>query len=352
MDHLTSGQAQRAIYIDFECLKTRPHPTPKLLGILGDAGTFEQLILDPALAPARVAKKYCRVIDPPVAVADLVERCEREDRLLVGWSFFDRDVAMRANPAVAERVRARYRNAIQAARPWRQWIHPSSKIERDDPHAPRHTLDKYAVLAGYPAARRLANAEPAKWIRRILGQLAAAKGRYRATPSKVIGQWHDLLTYNEHDCRALRHIALRASRELDAWRAYERTKYCFDDGRTTICFRIGSRSGRLEAMLSRRNARRWAFLTAWNPGSVPLTAEENRRRQAQLVQDLRDYEVLPGEGIGDDPSWEPERSLMVLGISRGKAVTLAQKYGQLAIVVGTRQIAPKLVPCAPTPALP
>ena len=57
---------------------------------------------------------------------------------------------------------------MQTARPWRQAIFPSVRITRDDDFAPKHTLDKYAALAGYPDASRLLKAEPAKWIRRML----------------------------------------------------------------------------------------------------------------------------------------------------------------------------------------
>ena len=113
--------AQRAIYLDFECLATKP-PHAALLGVLGPDDDFEQLILDPRLAPGRVASRHCRVVEAHTAIEQLVRRAEKEDRLLVGWSFFDRDVAARIAPDLDSRIHARYRNAIQTARPWRQAI--------------------------------------------------------------------------------------------------------------------------------------------------------------------------------------------------------------------------------------
>ena len=88
---------QRAIYLDSECLATKP-PHAALLGVLGPNDDFEQLILDPRLAPGRVASRHSRVVEAHTAIERLVRRAEKEDRLLVGWSFFDRDVAARIAP--------------------------------------------------------------------------------------------------------------------------------------------------------------------------------------------------------------------------------------------------------------
>ena len=216
---MTHDEARRAIYIDFECLTTKPHSTPELLGLLTDADAIEQLLVDPCLAPACVANKRCRVADLASAVEDLVELAERQDRVIVGWSFFDRDVATRACPTAAGRLASRYRNAIPTARRWRQWIHPGFPIVREDAHAAKHTLDQYARLAQYPHALALATAQPARWIRHTLQQLEATEGRYRRTTTQTKRDWHKVLEYNRHDCLALRHITLKATRELEAWRA-------------------------------------------------------------------------------------------------------------------------------------
>lgn len=340
---MTHGEAGRAVYIDVECLATRPFPTPALLGVLtGDA--FEQCILDPQLAPARVANARSRVAQLADVITDLVDRAEREDRMVVGWSFFDRDVAMRGAPLVATRMRARYRNAIQTARPWRQHIHPSVRIVKENEHAAKHTLDKYAVLARYDDARVFARATPARWIRHTIDQLAATGGRYRHATKQARRDWHTLLEYNHHDCLAVRHITLKATKELEAWRAYQRTQYCVDEGARCVCFRVGS-TRTVHALLERHGAKRFAFITAWNPGSIILPPADNDRRQARLEQDVAGYTVLQGTGVGDDPSWTPEKSLMVLNISRGKAIALAREHGQLAIVWGTREGAAQLVSC-------
>jgi hypothetical protein len=333
---MTPQEAERAIYIDFECLAAEP-PHPALLGILDPGDVFEQLIVDPRLAPARVASRNVRVLDACKAIEQLVRRPEDQDRLLVGWSFFDRNVAIRIAPHLETVLRARYQNAIQTARPWRQAIHPSFKITRDDDFAPKHTLYKYALLTGYPGARHLSEAEPARWIRHTLDQLAATGGRYRATTSQTKRDWHKLLAYNRHDCLALRHVTQKAAAELQSWRGFLKTIFCaFDDGRE-VCFTVDSRSRRLHALLERHRARQWAFLTAWNPAPRTLSREENDRRQRALIGELglKDYDFLPGISRAADGSWE-EESLLVLNISKGAAVSLAQKYSQLAIVFGEK----------------
>ncbi len=340
MPELTHDEAQRAVYVDFECLKTKP-PHPALLGVLIDAADdhVDQLIIDARLAPARVAKRERTLVaDPADAVDAIVNLARVDDRRIVGWSLFDRARMIEIRPDLKADVETLYANALPVARAWRQAVHPSVKIEPADPYAAKHTLDKYAVLARYPHAHKLMNAKPADWIRHALDQLGATGGRYSKTTKQTKRDWHRLLDYNRHDLLAVRHIALKATHELEAWRAYEKTRFCVDDGPRRICFKAGSRSDKLEALLARRGATRWAFITASNPHSNPLPPAENARRHADLVQAVADLglEALPGEGIGEDPGWTPEKSLLILGISRGKAERLGRRFDQLAIVVGRR----------------
>jgi hypothetical protein len=340
--------ARRAIYIDIESLKTTP-PQIAILGVLSgtDGEGLEQLIVDPRLAPARVAKRdRLRVATWPDAVQEIVTRAAAADRRIVGWSNFDRDRMAEARPDLRGEIDSRYVNALKIARPWRQKVHPTFTIEREDQFAPKHTLDKYARLARYEDARALENATPAKWIRHTLRQLQANDGRYRQITPEAKRDWHKLLDYNRHDLLALRHIVVAATREVTLWRAYERTRFCADDGPRRTCFMAGSQNPRLDALLTRHNATRWAFITAWNPGSQPLSKQENARRHTDLRAAVRDagLEALDGEGVGEDPSWPPEQSLLILNISRGKAISLGRRFGQLAIVVGRRGQASTLVP--------
>ena len=98
---MTSADAQRAIFVDFECLATEP-PHPALLGVLVGSGDeqFEQIITDDRLAPARVARRTLRVATASAAAGEVVARANAENRRIVGWSFFDRDRLIEASPAL------------------------------------------------------------------------------------------------------------------------------------------------------------------------------------------------------------------------------------------------------------
>ena len=100
--------------------------------------------------------------------------------------------------------------------------------------------------------------------------------------------------------------------------------------------RIGEAHPVLDTLLTARGSRSWAYVTAHNPDSAPLTADENRIRHTRLEADVsaRGYEALPGEGVGDDGTWPPEASLLILGMSRADAIALGLAHGQRAVVWG------------------
>jgi hypothetical protein len=340
-----------AIFIDFECLKTKP-PTPVLLGMLSDVWgiqQFEQLVLDDTLNSAAGAAPHVRVADVQETAELLAAEADARDCPLVGWSLFDRDMLLSSpiREPLKEVVRRRYVNALERARPWKTKIYPKFKIGRADTFAAKNTLDKFAELAGYPHLAALRNGQPARWIRHVQAALTRI-GHYRQIKKPVKQEWRALLNYNQHDCQALRHVWLKASSELNAWRNYERTTYCFQPANgARICFKIGSVDKRRDAVLDRRGQSRWAFITAWNPGSKRLPATENSRRHTELAAELNaaGYQWLPGEGSGDNRAWPPEESVFVMGISSREARRLGRKFGQLAIVVGHKSLPARLVRC-------
>jgi len=336
-----------ALYIDFEALKSTP-PSPAILGVLTDRGghiQFEQVIVDAALQSAAIAQPYLTAATLEATVSRLVASALP----LVGWSVFDHDLVMHAElpRALKDAWHERYVNALTTARTWRTRVHPAFAIKRASKYDAKHTLDKYAALAGYGGVSRLRHGQPAKWIRHLRRQLKT-RGQYRRVTKKTKRDWHQLLRYNREDCYALREIFMRATFELDKWRAYEQTDYVVFDGNRTVRFRAGSRSASLAALLVRHGAQRWAFLTAWNPGSQPLSRTENVNRQNGLLDRLvtDGYRCLRGEGRSADAAWPPEESALALDIPEGTARALGRTYGQLAIVVGRRGGPAKLVSCS------
>ncbi len=139
------------------------------------------------------------------------------------------------------------------------------------------------------------------------------------------------------------------------WRAYESTTFCATLDGIDIRIRVGQSNVLLDAALDRRNVTSWAYLTAWNPAGKVLSRGENDQRQARLIKELRagGFDCAEGQGVPDDPSWEPENSLLVFGMDvtapstslRAGAQRLGALHGQFAIAFGRRGRPAELLAC-------
>jgi hypothetical protein len=129
--------------------------------------------------------------------------------------------------------------------------------------------------------------------------------------------------------------------------AYRRTSFWADTPRGRLRLRIGVPNAELDALLAAEKVRSWAYLTAYNPGSVRLGESDNRRSQERLERAVREagFSFFRGEGVGDDGDWPAEPSLLVLGITRGHAVELGKQFRQRAIVYGEAGGSPQLLMC-------
>jgi Protein of unknown function (DUF3293) len=111
--------------------------------------------------------------------------------------------------------------------------------------------------------------------------------------------------------------------------AYRTTDYWVDDAAGgPFVIRIGEVCAEVNG--------NWAFVTAWNPRSQPVSAEENTRRMAELEAFVRSggWTFYHGRGVGRDGTWPPEPSLLIIGIQWRDAVELGKRFGQNAVVVG------------------
>ncbi|MFM9025918.1 MAG: DUF3293 domain-containing protein [Planctomycetaceae bacterium] len=128
--------------------------------------------------------------------------------------------------------------------------------------------------------------------------------------------------------------------------AYEATAYRVDEGPLgPFVIRVGARSAAADALVAAAGADAWAFITACNPGSVPLAAADNAARMARLATRVR-ARGLPhyaGAGAAADAGWPAEPSLFIVGLGVDEAVPLARDFDQLAIVAGRRGEAARLV---------
>jgi hypothetical protein len=127
----------------------------------------------------------------------------------------------------------------------------------------------------------------------------------------------------------------------DIIEAYKNTKYIVFDLKLTIV--IDKSNLDINELLVKHNTKDWAFITAYNPYSRVLTNEENRIRHNELKELTKDYVSFEGHGIGEDPTWEPELSLFIIGISKVEASKIGKKFEQNAIVFGELNSLPELI---------
>ena len=112
---------------------------------------------------------------------------------------------------------------------------------------------------------------------------------------------------------------------LDA--AYRAASYVVQGPDGPIAIRVDDGSPALDDLLVGHGTRCWAFLTACNPGSTPLSDDENCQRMAELQLLVSDaaYPFYPGEAVADDGGWPVEPSLLIVGIATEDAATLARR---------------------------
>jgi hypothetical protein len=114
--------------------------------------------------------------------------------------------------------------------------------------------------------------------------------------------------------------------------AYKNTRYHVFNTGITIC--IDENNVLLNELLRKQDAKSWAYLTAYNPFSQTFTAEANDSRHRLLLQSVAAFSSFEGEGKGADESWPPEKSLLILGITKVQAIAIGNEYEQNAIVYG------------------
>ncbi|MFC4855936.1 DUF3293 domain-containing protein [Actinophytocola glycyrrhizae] len=161
---------------------------------------------------------------------------------------------------------------------------------------------------------------------------------------------HPLSGWRPDSCLPVRSNRKPADVADDLAEAYRTTTFRVLAPAGPVDLRIGRADPDLDALLHREGVHCWAFLTAWSPGGRVLPAAENQRRGAALRRRLRGIgvPVLPGTGIGVDPDWPAEDSLLAVGLDRFTASRIGAEFGQDAIVVGDRDSAPELLWCRTT----
>ncbi len=117
--------------------------------------------------------------------------------------------------------------------------------------------------------------------------------------------------------------------------AYQNTIYKIND--FDIQIRIGETTPKLDEILEEKGYNSWAFITAWNPHSESLPEVQNKSRNKILEKEINDLglEYFKGAGVGEDDTWPPEPSFLILNMRENTAKHLGNKYQQNAIVFGS-----------------
>lgn len=123
--------------------------------------------------------------------------------------------------------------------------------------------------------------------------------------------------------------------------AYKNTKYKIFE--PDIIIEIGKSNQDLDSLLLKHNSTQWAFITAYNPYSRVLANDENKMRHDELKELTKSYITFEGYGVGEDPTWEPELSLFIIGISKDDASLIGKEFEQNAIVYGKTNSEPELI---------
>lgn len=126
--------------------------------------------------------------------------------------------------------------------------------------------------------------------------------------------------------------------------AYAATRFEAETPEGLIVLWIGRRNEALARLYRVTGTQSAAYITAWNPASVPQGEERNRSAHMELLQSLNAAQCHYYEGFGRDPAgqWPAERSVLVLGISEERACSLGRQFGQAAIVLAAANAVPAL----------
>ena len=134
------------------------------------------------------------------------------------------------------------------------------------------------------------------------------------------------------------------TQDSDIIEAYQATDFQVN-AEHPFTLNIGILSQHLEELYKSTHVNSATFITAYNPFSQPLSDDENRLRNAKLVDEIKQRSLKFITGIGQDPErkWIGEISILVLGLGLEAAKALGKQYEQNAIVWCDADAVPQLI---------
>ena len=191
---LTSREADRAIYIDFEGFTDR---SPDLLGILCEEN-FKQVVLKRSLVSTTSSGSTS--FQPIQSILrELKRRAESENRKIIAFSEHEADVARRfANVDLLPM----YKNARIIARRLSSLL----SVHR---YTNCRTLTDFLDLLNFQYPQHIGQGLATTRLR-IVQESIRQYGNYERCPESVKREWRNLLEYNRLDCVGMKYLVQKA----------------------------------------------------------------------------------------------------------------------------------------------
>jgi len=128
-------------------------------------------------------------------------------------------------------------------------------------------------------------------------------------------------------------VVMRELRIVDAAElaiAYARAEYALVMDEDALHLRVGKRARDVEAYWP---VRRYGFITAWNPASVPYSDAANETANATLVArlDAMGVQRLPAHAFASDGSWR-EAGWLIADLEEPLLDLLAREFRQAGVL--------------------
>lgn len=114
--------------------------------------------------------------------------------------------------------------------------------------------------------------------------------------------------------------------------AYRRTSYVVTDPATPLVLKVDNINRAAAELLQSRGLQSALFISAHNPWGACLSAEENQRRHAELLQALQPWPLFEGFGASHKGDWPAETSVLVLCDDPDLQLEWLQRFEQNAAV--------------------
>jgi hypothetical protein len=206
---ITREEAQRAIYLDFECNKDQ---SPSFAGTIID-DKYQATLLEDVFKPAATSKNFLQQ-DLSEFAQKILKLAQTEDRVVVAWSKHELGFLIEPTPEIEPLYRDANKLVLKFFRDRRKSTikklnNQINKVKteglwRNNKVGLKDLLQLDYVNYEYP--KHLKSFSPGKALREMRKQLIKKDGNYKKIAPGVKRAFSKMISYNEHDCRGMIHM--------------------------------------------------------------------------------------------------------------------------------------------------